>query len=158
MFTERASLHFLFSSNSFPQSLVGASPSHCIALVPLWSFQGTPHLLLLYLALFSKLDAKILRLSYFCCRCWFLVLPSLILPLVTVGISSCFILYAVLPHHLLLHSFLIIVSNNLLPLLPFSSELFSDLEEQLPHPSLTDTLFCIHLSQPLIIDHLKSWS
>lgn len=75
MLRESANLQFPLSSNSFPQRLVGASPSHCIELVPLWNFQGTPHLLLLYLALFPKLDAKILRLSYFCCCCWFLFLP-----------------------------------------------------------------------------------
>lgn len=79
---------------------------------------------------------------------------------VTVGISSCFILYtpffAILSHCLLLYSFLIIISNSHLPLLPFSSEIFSDLEEKLPHSLLVDSCFCIHLSQSLNTDLLKN--
>lgn len=63
MLTGSPSLQLLLSSNFFPQRFVGVSPSHCTELVPLQNFQGTPQLLLLYLALFPKLDAKILLLS-----------------------------------------------------------------------------------------------
>lgn len=72
-------------------------------------------------------------------------------------LSSILPFFAILSHHLLLYSFLIIISNSLLPLLPFSSEIFRDLEEKYPHFLLVDSPFCIHLSQSLNTD-LKSQS
>ena len=106
-----------------------------------------------------QMDVKILCLSYFSCCCWFLFLPSLILPLGDCGnllrsYPLC-TLFAILLHHLLLCPFLIIISENLLAPLPLSLELSSGFGGTLWR--IVQTSSCASIfSQPLIVNHLKN--
>ena len=159
MLTGRAGLHFFLSSNSLPKRLLEPLPAVAWSW-SLWNFQGTPHLSLLYLALFPGWMPR-----FFAYPCFVVVADfSSFPPDPTFGGPWEYphLLCSMLPFCHIASSLLAISLLNY-RIQPSSVSLASLLRTRQwfcrTYPeAISDILFCIHLAQPFVINHQKNWS